>query len=168
MDGEHQFPGLGIQALHLHPHRVTPFLPGNSAESYDSNVVFTQQRYRLLSWKVQRKQAFLTWLCCLQPQRPAGPKTQVPQHNMEWTLLRNFFSFCVVSSCSLTIFHRDNISHWTGNLSLKIPSDMSCLGKRPCAWSLASYTLQLMKWRLYDIFLRGTVCWHNWLVQYML
>lgn len=57
------FPGLGIQALDLRPHRATPFLPSNSAESYDSNFVLTQQTYRLLSWKVERKQALLTWLC---------------------------------------------------------------------------------------------------------
>lgn len=47
------------------------------------------------------------------------------QHGMNFT--QGFFIFFFpASSCSPTIFHRDNISHWTGNLYLKIPNDMSC------------------------------------------
>lgn len=33
-------------------------------------------------------------LFCLQPQTAAGPKIQVAQHYMEWTLLRDFFFLC--------------------------------------------------------------------------
>lgn len=88
------FPGLGIQALHLRPCRVTPFLPSNSAESYDSNFMFTQQRYRLLSWKVQRKQAFLTWLCSVfNPSQRLVPKLKC--HSTTWNELYSgiFFLF---------------------------------------------------------------------------
>jgi len=101
------FPGLGIQVLCLHP-----YLPSNSAETHDSNFVFTRQRYRLLSWKVQRKQALLTWFCSVfNPSQRLVPKLTC--HSTTWNELYSgiIFSFCVVSSCSLTNFHRDNTSH---------------------------------------------------------
>lgn len=88
------------------------------------------------------------------------------QYGMSFTQGLFFFSFPVASSCSLTIFHRDNISHWTGNLSLEIPNDMSCSGGNihvPEVWP-ATLCSSLNE----GTFLRAIIYWHNWLVQYML
>lgn len=98
------FPGLGIQALHLRPHRATPFLPSNSAESYDSNFVFTQQTYRLLSWKVERKQALLTWFCSVfSPSQRLIP--ELKDHSTTWSELYSGIFFPIIFFSSFLMFH---------------------------------------------------------------
>lgn len=100
-------------------------------------------------------------LFCPQLQAVACPQTQVPQKSMELTLLNFFFCFLMFPNH----FPQDSISPWTGNLSLKIPNNVSCLGQTLKSGRLHFAAHEV---KAYSIFLRRTNYWHNRLVQYML
>lgn len=112
---------------------------------------------RLLSWKVRFSDGFVLSSAPgsgLSPNSSASKK-----HGINITQF--FFCFLMFPNH----FPQDSISPWTGNLSLKIPNNVSCLGQTLKSGRLHFAAHEV---KAYSIFLRRTNYWHNRLVQYML